>query len=70
MSVHFLPMFQSAPVPARREALLDWLETHSGIMGFWLDRLIEEGDEGEFVTMLHRQQSWLDMMQDRLRRAG
>lgn len=53
-----------------RPALLDWMETHSRIMGFWLDRLIEDGDDGEVVTMLHRQQSWLNMMQDRLRREG
>lgn len=70
MSVHVLPITVSEPTTARREALLDWMETHSRIMGFWLDRLIEDGDDGEFVTMLHRQQSWLNMMQDRLRRKG
>ena len=53
-----------------RPALLDWMETHSRIMGFWLDRLIDDGDEGDVVTMLHQQQSWLNMMQDRLRRDG
>jgi len=39
-------------------------------MGFWLDRLIDDGDDSDVVTMLHRQQSWLNMMQDRLRREG
>ena len=53
-----------------RPAVLDWMETHSRVMGFWLDRLIAEGDESEMVSMLHRQQSWLEMMQVRLRREG
>ena len=43
------------------------METHQRIIGFWLDRLIEDGDDGEFVTMLHRQQSWLGMMLERVR---
>jgi len=53
-----------------RPAVLDWMETHSRIMGFWLDRLIAEGDESDIVSMLHRQQSWLDMMQMHLCHEG
>ncbi|MDX1294281.1 MAG: hypothetical protein R3265_15810 [Hyphomonas sp.] len=51
---------------ARHEALRDWMETHTRILGFWMDRLIEDGDSEDIVSMLHRQQSWLAMMQDRL----
>ena len=47
--------------------VVEWMETHQRIMGFWLDRLIEDGDDCEFVTMLHRQQSWLGMMLERVR---
>ncbi|CUS55629.1 hypothetical protein MGWOODY_Hyp951 [hydrothermal vent metagenome] len=50
----------------RHEALRDWMETHTRILGFWMDRLIEDGDSEDIVSMLHRQQSWLAMMQGRL----
>lgn len=70
MSVHFLPSPEIPHASGGHEALLDWMETHSRIMGFWLDRLIADGDEGDVVTMLHRQHAWLGMMQDRLRRSG
>jgi hypothetical protein len=63
--------FQAAAEPEmaegmRHEALRDWMETHTRILGFWMDRLIEDGDSEDIVSMLHRQQSWLAMMQDRL----
>lgn len=51
-----------------RPAVHDWLETQSRIIGFWIDRLIAEGDESEIVSMLHCQQSWLAQMNDTLRR--
>lgn len=54
------------PEGMRHEALRDWMETHTRILGFWMDRLIEDGDSEDIVSMLHRQQSWLAMMQDRL----
>ena len=56
--------------PACRGHVLDWMETQRAVMGFWLDQLIAEGDEGEMITMLHRQQCWLEMMQTRLEGAG
>lgn len=31
---------------AREEILSDWMATHTRVLGLWLDRLIEEGDEG------------------------
>ena len=70
MSAKLLPFqpVQEPPVTvgARHEALKDWMETHTRILGFWMDRLIEDGDSEDIVSMLHRQQSWLAMMQDRL----
>lgn len=42
------------------------MHTHAQVSGFWLDRLIATGDPEDTVSMLHRQQSWLAMMQDRL----
>jgi len=70
MSAKLLP-FQSVSEPlaatgTRHEVLRDWMETHTRILGFWMDRLIEDGDSEDIVSMLHRQQSWLAMMQDRL----
>ncbi|MEQ3627207.1 MAG: hypothetical protein ABNH49_01045 [Hyphomonas sp.] len=50
------------PEGMRHEALRDWMETHTRILGFWMDRLIEDGDSEDIVSMLHRQQSWLAMM--------
>ena len=54
------------PEGMRHEALRDWMETHTRILGFWMDRLIEDGDSEDIVAMLHRQQSGLAMMQGRL----
>ena len=50
------------PEGMRHEALRDWMETHTRSLGFWMDRLIEDGDSEDIVSMLHRQQSWLAMM--------
>jgi hypothetical protein len=30
---------------AQSERLKDWLETQSSVLNFWMDRLIEQGDE-------------------------
>jgi len=54
----------------RRRAALDWMESQSRVIGLWLDQLIAEGDNDELVSMLHRQQAWLDMMQARLAETG
>lgn len=51
------------------EALaLNWLEGHSRIMGFWLDRLVAENGDIGLIDTLHRQSAWLQSMQDRLAR--
>ena len=70
MSAKLLP-FQPVSEPlaaagSRHEALRDWMETHTRILGFWMDRLIEDGDSEDIVSMLHRQQGWVAMMQGRL----
>lgn len=49
-------------------ALSDWMETQTRVMGFWLDRLIETDPESDLITMLHRQQTWMSLMQDRVSR--
>lgn len=46
--------------------LRDWIESQTSVLGLWLDRLIEEGDPGDLISMVHRQQMWLEMMRERL----
>ncbi|MGH1421667.1 MAG: hypothetical protein ACRBEQ_07605 [Hyphomonas sp.] len=55
-------------VPVAHAALADWMETQTRVMGFWLDRLIETDPESDLITMLHRQQSWMSLMHDRVSR--
>jgi hypothetical protein len=38
------------------------------VLGLWLDRLIEQGDPGDLVSMVHRQQAWLEMLRARMGR--
>ena len=52
----------------KRDLPRDLTETHSRVPGFWMDRLLEVGDSEDIVSMLHRRQSWLAMLQDRLAR--
>ena len=53
---------------ARHDLLTEWMGTHTQVLGLWLDRLLEDGDDGELVSMIHRQHAWLAMMQTRLER--
>jgi hypothetical protein len=53
---------------ARHDLLKDWMGSHTRILGLWLDRLLEEGDDAELVSMIHRQHAWLSMMQVRMER--
>ncbi len=55
-------------VAGTHAALSDWMETQTRVMGFWLDRLIETDPESDLITMLHRQQSWMSLMQTRVSR--
>ncbi|MEZ5945948.1 MAG: hypothetical protein R3C13_08175 [Hyphomonas sp.] len=52
----------------RRPVLSEWMDSHTRILGLWLDRLIEEGDDADLISMIHRQYAWLSMMQARLDR--
>ena len=53
---------------ARHVLLKEWMGSHTRILGLWLDRLLEEGDDGELISMIHRQYAWLSMMQARMER--
>lgn len=52
----------------RQDLLKEWMGSHTRILGLWLDRLLEEGDDAELVSMIHRQHAWLSMMQARMER--
>lgn len=58
----------SAGQTARQELLKDWMGSHTRILGLWLDRLLEEGDDEDLISMIHRQHAWLSMMQARMER--
>lgn len=51
---------------ASQQALSNWMETQTRVMGFWLDRLLEDDADSELITMIHRHQSWMAMMQHRM----
>ena len=53
---------------ARHDLLKEWMGSHTRILGLWLDRLLEEGDDADLVSMIHRQHAWLCLMQDRMER--
>lgn len=48
--------------------LCDWIDTQAGVLGLWLDRLIEQGDPDDLVSLVHRQQLWLELMRGRVAR--
>ncbi|MEZ5986678.1 MAG: hypothetical protein R3B94_12090 [Hyphomonas sp.] len=50
----------------RHDLLKEWMGSHTRILGLWLDRLLEEGDDADLISMIHRQHAWLSMMQVRL----
>ena len=52
----------------RQDLLKEWMGSHTRILGLWLDRLLEEGDDADLVSMIHRQHAWLSMMQARMER--
>ena len=58
----------SAGRNARQELLREWMGSHTRILGLWLDRLLEEGDDEDLISMIHRQYAWLSMMQARMER--
>ena len=42
--------------------LEDWLTSQKKVLEIWLDRLIEEGDPHDLISMLHKQAVWLTLM--------
>lgn len=46
--------------------LLDRVDTQSHVLGLCLDRLIEDGDPEDLISMVHRQQTWLRLMREHL----
>lgn len=55
----------SSPVPGK-DPLCDWLDSQTCILGLWLDRLIAQGDPDDLISMIHRQQAWLELMRQRV----
>tara|TARA_R100000365_G_C2745722_1_gene74702 strand:- start:942 stop:1106 length:165 start_codon:yes stop_codon:yes gene_type:complete len=52
----------------KRHLPQDFMERHTQVSSVAIDGLLESGDPDDVISMLHRQQSWLAMMQDRLTR--
>ncbi len=46
----------------------DWMDSQANVLGLWLDRLIEAGDPADLISMVHRQQAWLQLMREHLGR--
>lgn len=55
----------SSPMPASGP-VCDWSGSQANVLGLWLDRLIEQGDPGDLVSMVHRQQAWLELLRARM----
>ncbi len=58
----------SSPVTAAAGLLGDWIDSQANVLGLWLDRLIEQGDPADLISMVHRQQLWLELMRGRLQK--
>jgi hypothetical protein len=56
----------SSPAPSMAGPLGDWIDSQANVLGLWLDRLIEQGDPADLISMVHRQQLWLELMRGRL----
>lgn len=57
----------SSPMPVSGP-LCDWIDSQANVLGLWLDRLIAEGDPGDLISMVHRQQAWLELLRARMGR--
>lgn len=55
----------SSPVPVSGP-ICDWIDSQANVLGLWLDRLIAEGDPGDLISMVHRQQAWLELLRTRM----
>lgn len=64
-----LPPLHAVSSPAIKAGPLgDWIDSQATVLGLWLDRLIEQGDPGDLISMVHRQQLWLELMRGRLQK--
>ena len=61
------PGLVSSPMPVSGP-LCDWIDSQANVLGLWLDRLIAEGDPSDLITMVHRQQVWLELLRTRMGR--
>jgi hypothetical protein len=45
--------------------LCDRIRSQANVPVLWLGRLIAEGDPGDLISMVHRQQAWLELLRAR-----
>jgi len=61
------PPLHAVSSPAVKAGPLgDWIDSQANVLGLWLDRLIEAGDPADLISMVHRQQAWLQLMRNHL----
>ena len=56
------------PSDAQGEGLERCIDAHSRLTDLWLDQLLEQGDDEDLVSTLHRREAWLSMMEARQKR--
>ncbi|KCZ51203.1 hypothetical protein [Hyphomonas pacifica] len=64
----FQPRPSERPEAMKHQSMQDFTQRHTQVSRVAIDGLLESGDPDDVISMLHRQQSWLAMMQDRLTR--
>jgi hypothetical protein len=57
----------SSPVPVSGP-LCDWIGSQANVPGLWPGRLIAQGDPGDLISMVHRQQAWPGLLSARMGR--
>lgn len=62
------PLIAVSCPAVKASPLGDWIDSQAQVLGLWLDRLIEQGDPGDLVSMVHRQQVWLELMRGRIQK--
>jgi hypothetical protein len=45
--------------------LCDRIRSQPNVPVLWLGRLIAEGETGDLISMVHRQQAWLELLRAR-----
>jgi len=49
----------NSPASSAHALALNWLEGHSRILHFWLERLVSENGDMHLIETLHDQDTWL-----------